>query len=139
MLTITVKLSRYQAIDSDDDSDSDLVEVEQVLPAEYVVCWDCEGRGRTLTENLRGAFTETEFFECFDDEYSREQYFLGGSGIYGAVCKTCDGKRVTLEIARAKLTPEQVRFVEELDEQEEERARESRAAAYTRRMENGGY
>ena len=137
MLTIIVKLSRHMAIDS--DGDCDLVEIEEVLPAEYVVCWDCEGEGRTLSESLRGAFTRSEFDECFDDDDSREQYFLGGRGIYGAVCKTCEGKRVTLEIARAKLTPEQVRFVEELDEQEEERAREDRADAYTRRMENGGY
>jgi hypothetical protein len=137
MLTITVTLSKYMTIDS--DGDCDLVEVEEVLPAEYVVCWDCSGEGRTLSESLRGAFTQSEFDECFDDDDSREQYFRGGRGIYGAVCKTCCGQRVTLEIARAKLTPEQVRFVEELDEQEEERAREDRADAYTRRMESGGY
>ena len=137
MPTITVKLSRYMAIDS--DGDCDLVEIEETLPAEYVVCWDCEGEGRTLSESLRGAFTQEEFADCFDDDESREQYFLGGRGIYGAVCKACAGKRVTLEIARAKLTPEQVRFVEELDEQADERAREDRADAFTRRMENGGY
>ena len=41
MLTIKVTLSKYMAIDS--DCDCDLVEVEEVLPAEYVVCWAGEG------------------------------------------------------------------------------------------------
>ena len=137
MPTITKTVSKSGPIDA--DGDCDLVEVEETLPAEYVVCWDCQGEGRTLSESLRGAFTQSEFADCFDDDDSREQYFLGGRGIYGAVCKTCCGQRVTLEIARSRLTPEQIRFVEELDEQADERAREDRADAYTRRMENGGY
>lgn len=64
------------------------------LPARYDVCPDCEGKGTTLNENLRGAFTAREFYECFDDEESRAEYFKGGDGIYGVPCKTCEGKRV---------------------------------------------
>jgi len=68
---------------------------EYDLPAQHVVCDDCRGEGRTLNENLRGAFTSSEFNECFDDE-SREEYMKGGAGIYGVTCKTCDGRRVVL-------------------------------------------
>lgn len=70
-------------------------EAEEVdLPSVKEVCGNCEGEGVTLVESLRGAFTESEFRECFDDEDSREEYFKGGHGAYGQTCETCKGLRV---------------------------------------------
>lgn len=73
-------------------------EVTHALPARWVVCHDCRGEGRTLNENLRGAFTHEEFMECFDDEDSRMEYMKGGSGIYGVPCKTCNERTTVAEV-----------------------------------------
>ena len=66
------------------------------LPACYAVCPDCGGEGKTLAHSLRGAFTESEFAECFDTEESREEYRRGGAGIYGVTCGTCNGRTTVL-------------------------------------------
>lgn len=76
-----------------------------VFPAKFEICDDCDGRGRTLNENLRGAFTQSEFYECFDDEESQAEYWRGGDGIYGVECKTCGGKRVQMQIDGYALEP----------------------------------
>jgi hypothetical protein len=67
-----------------------------VVPAHYEVCYDCEGEGSTLMESLRGAFTQEEFEDCFDDDESKEEYMRGGKGRYGVTCKTCAGRTTVL-------------------------------------------
>ena len=73
-------------------------EVTHHLPAKWVTCPDCRGEGRTLTENLRCAFTESVFNDCFEDEDSKREYMKGGHGIYGVPCKTCNGRTTVPEV-----------------------------------------
>lgn len=67
-------------------------DVTAQVPAAWKVCHDCDGEGRTLNENLRGAFTEDEFKECFATAEDRAEYMKRGHGIYGVACKTCKGR-----------------------------------------------
>lgn len=78
---------------------SDDVPKSVTFPARHEVCTDCDGHGTTLAPSLRGAFTASEFNECFDDEESRAAYFERG-GRYDVTCETCGGLRVTVEIDR---------------------------------------
>jgi hypothetical protein len=75
---------------TDDEGD----EITAQLPSMKEVCDDCQGEGRTLNENLRGAFTQEGLREFFDDDESLAEYKKGGHGIYGVECKTCKGLRV---------------------------------------------
>lgn len=109
-------------------------EVEIVkVPAKYEVCWDCDGEGTTLNENLRGAFTYEEFHDCFDDEESQEEYFKGGKGIYGVTCKTCHGRTTVLTPDTATpLGQEYAKYKNEID-------REDAIDRRIQRMENGEF
>ncbi len=112
-----------------DEGDEEVVSV----PAKYVVCWDCEGDGKTLTENLRCAFTSEEFNDCFDDDESREEYFKGGKGRYGVTCKTCKGRTTIAEPdTSTALGKEYAKY-------QERKHREDMADLRTMRMESGDY
>lgn len=52
----------------------------------WMICPTCSGEGHHAKE--LGSFTQSEFYECFDDEESRERYFAGG---YDKVCNVCHG------------------------------------------------
>ena len=74
--------------------DDDGVEITISLPVKMEVCPECSGTGFVLAGSLRGAaFSSEEFFECFDDQESRDQYFTRG-GIYDTTCDVCHGKNV---------------------------------------------
>lgn len=112
-----------------DEGDEEVVEV----PAKYEVCWDCRGEGKTLNENLRGAFTHEEFHDCFDDDESVEEYRKGGNGIYGVTCKTCHGRTTILAPdTDTELGKEYAKYDEEV-------YREEQADLRTMRMESGDY
>lgn len=123
-MALTIKWEKMN-----DDGETVIVEV----PAEYVVCWDCEGEGKTLNENLRGAFTQEEFDRCFEDKDSKAEYKKGGQGIYGVTCKTCKGRTTILAPdTNTKLGKEYARHLEEVE-------RENEADRRTMMMESGGY
>jgi hypothetical protein len=64
------------------------------LPACMAVCSRCEGHGSHLTESIgEHAYTSEEFYEAFDDEESRHEYFRRG-GRYDVTCRECHGMRV---------------------------------------------
>ena len=110
-----------------DEGDEEII----LVPATYEVCWDCEGEGKTLNENLRGAFTQDQFYECFDDEESRLEYRKGGKGIYGVPCKTCKGRTTIAEPdTTTEIGKEYAKHLEEMKQEEE-------SDAYTMRMESG--
>ncbi len=56
------------------------------VPGLWAICPTCAGDG-THAQHL-GAFTATEFTECFDDAESRGRYFAGG---YDRTCVECGG------------------------------------------------
>jgi hypothetical protein len=69
-------------------------EVELTFPAKMEVCNECGGEGYVLRGGLRGeAFTQSEFYEAFEDPEDREEYFKPG-GRYDEVCDTCHGNNV---------------------------------------------
>ena len=100
----------------DDDGNELVVEV----PAKYVVCGGCAGRGSVLHEAFRGvAFSSEDFREDPDFE---EGYF---GGLYDVGCPDCGGERVV-----AVADEESVRWTKEHAEhlaRYEERAREDAA------------
>lgn len=52
----------------------------------WMICPNCDGEGKH--SKRLGSFTQSEFYEAFDDEESREAYF---SGAYDETCHTCGG------------------------------------------------
>lgn len=59
------------------------------IPAEYVVCNICEGKGKHVNPNIDAhGITQDEFD---DDPEFRENYF---AGVYDVTCYGCGGKRV---------------------------------------------
>jgi len=71
--------------------------VELVLPAEWVVCHDCQGRGSTYLgwhSREQPAFTEEDMHEEGPD--FMEDYI---SGRYDRQCPECKGRTTTLEIS----------------------------------------
>ena len=120
-------------------NDEDDSEVEYSLPAKNEVCDRCEGTGYHLTPSIgEHAYSSEEFYEAFDDEEDREQYFKRG-GIYDVVCYTCKGKNVVLVVDESRLDINQKEIFEQYKAQREQHARECYEDAYTMRMENGGY
>lgn len=106
------------------------------LPAVYAVCADCRGEGKTLTASLRGAFTATELYECFDDEESRAEYLAGGRGAYGVTCETCKGRTTVLVVDAARCDPAVLAVYRS---EQDDAARERREDAAIRRAEDGDY
>lgn len=59
---------------------------ESEVRGPWVICPTCEGDGHH-SRHL-GSYTQSEFYEAFDDEESRQMYFNGG---YDKTCHTCEG------------------------------------------------
>lgn len=74
---------------------------EQVeLPAVYVVCPRCDGRGVHDPEGFANGFTSSDLAEAgpeFCDDYAR--------GVYDVACAVCGGQRVVLEPDRDRCDP----------------------------------
>lgn len=105
-------------------------EVTHSFPSKMEVCSECEGHGFVLREGLRGeAYTAEEFYEAFEEEEDREEYFRHG-GKYDQQCPECKGKNVVPVVNEERLTAEQKVLYAEWQKWEEDNARyeaESRA------------
>lgn len=70
---------------TDDEGD----EVEHEVPAKYVVCPACDGKGRHVDPQVdAGGYYS-------DDQDEEDGYFRGA---YTVTCHTCAGKRVVMEV-----------------------------------------
>jgi hypothetical protein len=85
MSNLTISWVRY----TEDD------EEETVLfPATNIVCYTCNGTGKTVNPDIDGnGITQSEMDELGED--FREDYM---SGVYDVQCRTCKGERVIPEI-----------------------------------------
>lgn len=64
------------------------------LPVKFEVCGRCDGHGSHLTPSIgEHAYSVEEFYESFDDEEDRVEYFRRG-GRYDVTCERCRGLRV---------------------------------------------
>jgi hypothetical protein len=116
--------------------DDETREVEHRLPARYVVCSQCEGRGTHDHPAFSNGITSDEWHGPDWDDESRESYLRGD---YDVPCTTCDGKRVVLEADEERFTPEQRKVWEEHLELEREIAADDASERYLRCAESGGH
>jgi hypothetical protein len=71
------------------DEDSEGNEVEFTLPAKFVVCDCCAGKGHHVNPSIDAGGLTAEDFDR--DPGFREDYF---SGVYDETCRECEGRRV---------------------------------------------
>jgi uncharacterized protein YrzB (UPF0473 family) len=83
--------------------DEDGNEVE--LPAKFIVCPRCEGKG----VHDHPAFSNGLTQEDFDDQDFKEEYFRG---TYDVACTECKGERVVPAPIEDKLNEQQKKFLE---------------------------
>jgi predicted methyltransferase len=105
-------------------------EVTEHLPAKFVVCGTCEGRGKAMTRSMREhAYTEEEMAEA-GPEFLED--YMGGR--YDTTCDECEGEKVVKELDEERAErdcPELLaRYREFLDDE----AEYARIAAAERRM-----
>lgn len=75
------------------------------VPAEYVVCPECSGRGTELRGGMKGyAYSAEEFAQNFSPE-EQEEYFRTG-GIYDVPCSYCKGRTTVLSPKWNEVDPE---------------------------------
>lgn len=120
--------------------DPDEAEREFLVPAEYVVCGGCRGKGSRVNRAVDGHGLTAEDFA--EDPDFKEAYF---SGVYDVTCDTCHGKRVVAEVkvppeplpgqAPVKLHP----LVKAYLDHDMEIARSEAEDRQTQRMESGYY
>jgi hypothetical protein len=92
------------------------------LPAVFIVCATCHGRGKAMTRSMREhGYTQEDMDELgqdFQDDYM--------SGVYDVTCDVCDGARVVLQLDAATAKREMPAVLrayrEHLREEEEYRA-----------------
>lgn len=88
-------------------ADENEQEISIELPAKRIVCTECGGTGFVLAGGLRGeSFTESEFYETFEDPEDRAEYFRPG-GKYDTQCDLCHGKNVIVVVDEDRLTDAQ--------------------------------
>lgn len=101
-------------------------EWEYELPARYVVCERCEGKGKHDHPAFSNGITSEEWDRDWGYE-ERENYLRG---FYDVRCEECKGQRVVLELDEDSCNPilrdayYQSQYEKALWEQEEKRARE---------------
>ena len=102
------------------------------LPAQFVVCDECRGKGSHLVEGMRGAvYTWEDFAE--DPEFQTD-YF---GGAYDVPCETCRGERLVTVPEREVLTRSEARFLDMVERVQFEREREEAYLEAERRAEMG--
>lgn len=82
------------------------------LPAKYIVCPDCHGRGRCLIDGLRGVDVTQSLTE--DPDFS-EAYMRGD---YDTDCTECQGLRVRLIIDEDQLHPRMIARLRHMEREE---------------------
>ena len=77
---------------------------DMTIPAKYVVCDNCEGKGTQVNPNVDGhGLTQEDFDEQGPDFF--DDYM---SGVYDIPCLECKGLRVVLVADENRLTAEQM-------------------------------
>jgi hypothetical protein len=102
------------------------------LPAQFVVCDECRGKGSHLVEGMRGAVYTWRDFE--EDPDFRNDYF---GGAYDVPCETCHGERLVTVPEREALTRSEARFLDMVERVQFEREREEAYLEAERRAEMG--
>ena len=117
---------KTMTITIEDDEDG---EIE--LPAKFETCPVCYGKGTHVNPSIdAGGISEgDEFWDEDQDEQTGESRYARGD--YDVTCYTCDGKRVTPVVDRARAKPEDL---EKYDEQLEADADYRREVAAERRF-----
>jgi hypothetical protein len=81
----------YEGYDPEDIPDLMKDKKEIVFPAQYIVCYVCEGRGSYVDPNIdRNGLDPSEMDEDFAESY--------WDGAFDITCRYCEGQRVVLEI-----------------------------------------
>jgi len=57
------------------------------VSTKWEICERCEGNGKHDPESFSNGFTESEFYDLFDDEEEREAYF---NGRHDVACRECN-------------------------------------------------
>lgn len=125
----TMKITVYGS--SADDSDW---EEEVEVPTRWEICSRCRGNGTHVNPNIDGNGITGEEWENEWDDDSREMYLTGG---YDVRCEEgcSDGKVQVIDYEH--LTPEQKKWVDMYDIQQENDARERAWERETMRAEDG--
>lgn len=112
----------------------DRTEHSVTLPAKWVVCPSCEGRGVTTRhiECEGGGFTAEEWRQACDDDEEFSEKYLGG--FYDRPCNNCKGRTTILAINRRGLTRWQKKLVAAYDRQCMDLAEIDAISAAERRM-----
>lgn len=111
-------------------------EEETVLfPAKNIVCYTCDGSGKTVNPSIDGnGITASEMDELGDD--FREDYM---SGVYDVTCRTCKGERVIPQLDRAGImhNPKLRPLLKAYDKERDEQARDDASEHWLRMAESG--
>ena len=85
-------------------------EMEVKLPAEWLICGQCDGEGKSSA--YLGAFTSDEWHQQ-DEDFQRDYM----AGEYDRPCAVCGGSGKCLHVRRDRcVTPEQKAALAQLDE-----------------------
>jgi hypothetical protein len=85
------------------------------IPARYVTCHTCKGRGHHTDPNIDCCGISREEFDD-DPDFEREYY----AGRYDVECFGCLGKRVVAVIDHDRLSEKQHEILERIEERERE-------------------
>ncbi|MHA2063480.1 MAG: hypothetical protein ACXABY_03770 [Candidatus Thorarchaeota archaeon] len=99
------EIPKSKAIRFDHDREEIILYPEELgeikIPAEYILCDVCEGRGTHVHPGIDSHGISLEEFS--EDPEFREDYF---SGRYDVTCNECDGMRVVLIPDETRCSPE---------------------------------
>jgi hypothetical protein len=126
MSTITIPWLRFLS-----NGDEETIQ----FPAKMIVCYTCEGKGKTVNPDIDGNGLTREDFDEAGPEFM-EDYM---SGVYDITCRTCKGKNVIAELDRERIERDpKLRLLLKLkDKQEADEARDDASEAWLRRAESG--
>lgn len=105
------------------------------FPATMIVCYTCQGTGKTVNPSIDGnGITASEMEELGED--FREDYL---SGVYDVTCRTCHGKNVIAVLDReaCNRNPKLRLLLKLKDKEDESSARDDASEAWLRRAESG--
>jgi hypothetical protein len=105
-----------------------------LLPATYVVCHTCDGKGTTVNPDIDGNGLTQEDFD--EDPDFRDDYM---SGVYDVQCRTCKGARVIAQLDRpaCNRNPKLRLVLKQKDKVEAEMARDDASERWLRMAESG--